>query len=175
MARLISSLILTTEQEAEQTAINNIVIACGIDAVLLVDQFADSKSRFAAVALSTWEHAQRERNALYYQFKLVQVFERGDYDATPSEAAEDAATENHCQHEAVCIQPAQPLTSRNRLRVDAIETGIGRCLLKKPAHWPASASALRWIGSGGDAFVFGTCGGRQSPRCPLNREVALAR
>jgi hypothetical protein len=174
MARLVSSLILTTEQEAEQTAINNIVIACGIDAVLLEDCFHGSKDRFAAVALSTWEHAQRERNALYYQFTLVQVFERGDYDAPPVEEMEEMA-DVACAHEAPSLQPAQPLASRNRLRVDALETGMGRCLLKKPAHWPASASALRWVASGGEPFVFGTCSGRQSSRCPLNREVAIER
>ena len=38
-----------------------------------------------------------------------------------------------------------------------------RCTLKLPDHWTGKgASALRWLGSGGSALVFGNC----SARCP---------
>lgn len=38
-----------------------------------------------------------------------------------------------------------------------------KCINKKPSHWPESASALRWLGSGGDGVVFGNC----NRDCPL--------
>jgi hypothetical protein len=39
---------------------------------------------------------------------------------------------------------------------------FARCLDKRPAHWPENMSALRWIASGGETWVFGPC----SSNCP---------
>lgn len=50
----------------------------------------------------------------------------------------------------------------NALNVEPIQPWA-RCLDKKPASWPEGASALRWMASGGEAWVFGPC----SVRCPL--------
>lgn len=35
--------------------------------------------------------------------------------------------------------------------------GSYRCLNQKPDHWPESATAIRWIKSGGSVLVFGEC------------------
>lgn len=51
----------------------------------------------------------------------------------------------------------------NALTVEATFFPAARCLNKRPSHWPESASSLRWIGSGGDAYVFGPC----SRSCPM--------
>jgi len=50
----------------------------------------------------------------------------------------------------------------NALNIE-IGTPMPRCLNKKPNHWPANSSGLRWMASGGSAFVFGPC----SAKCPL--------
>lgn len=49
-------------------------------------------------------------------------------------------------------------------------TPADRCLLKLPEHWSEgakTAGALRWIGSGGSALVFGVC----DRNCPLKDET----
>ena len=58
-----------------------------------------------------------------------------------------------------------PVEAR-RGNVIAVEIGTPqkRCLNKKPDHWPTNATALRWIGSGGDYFVFGHCSQCDCPR-----------
>ena len=43
------------------------------------------------------------------------------------------------------------------------DAAIGVCYY--PEHWPESMSSLRWIASGGEALVFGCCGGQ----CPLEQ------
>jgi hypothetical protein len=150
-----------TEQEAERCAIENIVRACNRDAALVEIWRAGHSRRFAAIALSEWERHEHARDYYYYNYRLVQVFERGDYDEPKQE---------ECGHLARTSADDLPATNRNRLRVDAIMTETPRCLLKRPSHWPESASALRWIGSGGSAFVFGHCVGSKSARCPLNKQ-----
>ncbi len=50
----------------------------------------------------------------------------------------------------------------NALNVEPLQPSA-RCLNRKPAHWPASMSALRWVGSGGEALVFGRC---EASHCP---------
>jgi hypothetical protein len=53
-----------------------------------------------------------------------------------------------------------------RRRANALNLEVGqpadRCSYKTPAHWP-EGMWLRWIGSGGDATVLGTCS-RDCPR-----------
>jgi hypothetical protein len=53
----------------------------------------------------------------------------------------------------------------NALNVEAGFFPSARCLDKRPSHWPESATSLRWLGSGGDASVFGLC----SRNCPMLR------
>lgn len=81
-----------------------------------------------------------------------------------------ATIEGECPHIARTIQRAEKQESRNRLRVDAVETGTARCSLRTPSHWPESATGFRWLMSGGDAYVFGHCVGREAAECPLNKE-----
>lgn len=47
-----------------------------------------------------------------------------------------------------------------------------RCPRKLPAHWPATASALNWVGSGGSPLVFGVCDGACDAKdfAPLTRD-----
>jgi len=59
------------------------------------------------------------------------------------------------------VTPAFQHRRANALNVEPIQPWA-RCLDKKPAHWPEGASALRWMASGGEAFVFGAC----SALCP---------
>ena len=54
----------------------------------------------------------------------------------------------------------------NGLNIE-IAQAADRCILKRPAHWPETATALRWIGSGGDPLVFGVCEAR---KCSLGHE-----
>lgn len=54
----------------------------------------------------------------------------------------------HRRANALNIEPMQPMA---------------RCLNQKPEHWPASMSALRWIGSGGEPLVFGHCSASSCP------------
>lgn len=85
---------LQTAEAAEQAAIENIVKPCKRDAALLEKLFQSRAERFLAVPLSEWEAAKAELGApelgqartmsalagnLAFQFKLVQVFEHGDY------------------------------------------------------------------------------------------------
>lgn len=60
-------------------------------------------------------------------------------------------------------------TELQRRPSNALNLEIGqpmaRCMNKRPDHWPESMSALRWIGSGGGAFVLGPCDGL----CPMER------
>ncbi len=68
----------------------------------------------------------------------------------------------NCPHR---IEPERLPLQRNALRVE-IGAPAARCLLKMPEHWSdgaKNAGALRWIGSGGSALVFGTC----DRNCPL--------
>jgi hypothetical protein len=67
---------------------------------------------------------------------------------------------------------AVPCSARVELGIErrganALNIEIGapspRCMNKRPEHWPASASALRWLASGGTALVLGAC----SNPCPL--------
>lgn len=58
-----------------------------------------------------------------------------------------------------CKHYAEPTLERrpgNALNLE-IGTPMPRCLLKRPEHWPETASTLRWLGSGGGLFVFGPC------------------
>jgi len=52
--------------------------------------------------------------------------------------------------------------SANALNIEPMQPAA-RCLNQRPDHWPASMSALRWIGSGGEALVFGTCDASSCP------------
>ena len=60
------------------------------------------------------------------------------------------------------VQPTLERRPGNALNVEIGEPAA-RCLNKRPDHWPDGASSLRWLASGGEALVFGTCGGG----CPL--------
>lgn len=60
------------------------------------------------------------------------------------------------------VQPEVERRPANALNVE-IGQAQARCLNKRPEHWPESMSALRWIASGGEALVFGACGGK----CPV--------
>lgn len=67
-----------------------------------------------------------------------------------------------CPHR---LKPDALPLQRNALRVE-IFTPESRCILKMPEHWPEGAKklgGLRWIMSGGSAFVFGVC---TPNRCP---------
>lgn len=44
--------------------------------------------------------------------------------------------------------------------------GSHHCLNRKPGHWPESATAMRWIKSGGSVLVFGEC---CLTGCPIGR------
>jgi hypothetical protein len=59
------------------------------------------------------------------------------------------------------VTPAFQHRPGNALNVEPIQPWA-RCLDKKPAHWPEGSSALRWMASGGEAWVFGPC----SANCP---------
>mgnify|MGYP001577881837 CR=1 FL=1 len=41
-----------------------------------------------------------------------------------------------------------------------------RCLNKRPDHWPANMTGIRWLASGGSVLVFGYC----CEPCPLDEE-----
>lgn len=58
----------------------------------------------------------------------------------------------------------------NALNVEPVQP-MGRCLDKKPSHWPQGSSALRWLASGGQEFVFGVC----SNDCPREKHSPLKR
>lgn len=60
------------------------------------------------------------------------------------------------------IVPTLERRPANALNVE-IGQPVARCLNRKPEHWPASVSALRWIGSGGGALVFGHCSWAHCP------------
>lgn len=62
------------------------------------------------------------------------------------------------------VQPELERRPGNALNVE-IGQPQARCLNKRPDHWPESMSALRWMASGGEALVFGACGGA----CPMER------
>jgi hypothetical protein len=66
---------------------------------------------------------------------------------------------------ATCGSRVELPTPRRPANALNLEVGapMTRCLSKRPSHWPASASSLRWIASGGDALVFGVC----SADCPM--------
>lgn len=53
----------------------------------------------------------------------------------------------------------------NGLNVE-IGQPIDRCTMRPPEHWPATASVLRWLGSGGSALVLGAC---SALHCPLKK------
>lgn len=69
-----------------------------------------------------------------------------------------------CESIARPVQRDERQESRNRLRVDAMQPGLARCLNMAPPR----IDAIRWIGSGGGVEVFGLCVGRGNPKCPLN-------
>jgi hypothetical protein len=55
------------------------------------------------------------------------------------------------------VQLGVPRRSANALNIE-VGMPVPRCLFKQPAEWRGrGASALRWIGSGGSALVFGPC------------------
>lgn len=63
-----------------------------------------------------------------------------------------------------CGASVTPIFQRrptNALNVEPIQPWA-RCLDKKPLTWPKGASSLRWIASGGEAWIFGPC----SANCP---------
>jgi len=67
-----------------------------------------------------------------------------------------------------CKCPSMASTSwdgkqSNALRIETFHPQ-DRCIQKKPEHWPESATALRWIGSGGNPLVFGPCEFRSCPK-----------
>lgn len=62
------------------------------------------------------------------------------------------------------VQPELERRPGNALNVE-IGQPQARCLNKRPDHWPEGMSSLRWVASGGEALVFGSCGGS----CPLER------
>lgn len=64
-----------------------------------------------------------------------------------------------------CITPQLP---RRRGNVVTVEVGqpSARCINKRPAHWPEAMSAVRWLASGGESYIFGLC---CSP-CPLDEK-----
>lgn len=57
-------------------------------------------------------------------------------------------------------------TSRNRLRVDAMQPGFARCI-NRPEN--PRIDSIRWLGSGGATEIFKPCIGRANPSCPLNQ------
>lgn len=62
-----------------------------------------------------------------------------------------------------CIKPPLPRRPGNALNVE-IGAPLDRCLDKRPRHWPASMSAIRWLGSGGSPLILGACTPRACPR-----------
>jgi hypothetical protein len=64
-----------------------------------------------------------------------------------------------------CGSRVQPVLERRPANALNIEIGqpSARCLNKRPDNWPDSMSSVRWLASGGEALIFGSCGGR----CPL--------
>jgi hypothetical protein len=61
------------------------------------------------------------------------------------------------------IQPGIVPRPANALCIEAGAWPSARCTLKLPEHWKGpGASALRWLGSGGSALVFGRC----TANCP---------
>lgn len=78
----------------------------------------------------------------------------------------DACSRATCPHR---IEPEPLPLQKNALRIEVF-TPATRCLLKLPEHWSKGAKhpgALRWIGSGGSALVFGTC----DANCPRSRDL----
>lgn len=68
-----------------------------------------------------------------------------------------------CPHQTAGERAAK---QRNALRLEVLPSGDPRCLLERPAHWPESASSLRWIASGGSPTVFRKCRPGSRPECP---------
>lgn len=69
------------------------------------------------------------------------------------------------EHSEACgsrVMPAFLHRRANALNVEPMQPAA-RCLNRKPEHWPESMSALRWIGSGGEALVFGYCSAQHCP------------
>ena len=69
------------------------------------------------------------------------------------------------EHSESCgsrVMPAFLHRRANALNVEPMQPSA-RCLNRKPEHWPASMSALRWTGSGGEVLVFGCC---EAAYCP---------
>lgn len=67
----------------------------------------------------------------------------------------------NCPHRRVPPSPRRPA---NALNLEAGYFPLARCTAKPPADWPANM-VLRWLGSGGELFVFGLC----SPDCALGQ------
>jgi len=64
-------------------------------------------------------------------------------------------TPTSCGQAASVVQLRRPV---NGLNVEHFVNSPVRCRLKMPGHWSGSGrSSLRWLGSGGDATVFGSC------------------
>jgi hypothetical protein len=63
------------------------------------------------------------------------------------------------------VTPALVRRLANALNVEPIQPWA-RCLNKRPVHWPEGSSSLRWLASGGEAFVFGPCS-RECPRMAM--------
>lgn len=75
----------------------------------------------------------------------------------------------HAEYSATCgarIDPPFQHRRANALNVEPIQP-FPRCVDKRPSHWPHNMTGLRWIASGGEAWVFGMC----SSNCP-RRAVA---
>lgn len=70
-----------------------------------------------------------------------------------------ASSGNSCPHRIELTVPRRP---GNVLNVE-VGTPLPRCALRHPEHWPEGSSALRWLGSGGSALVFGVCTPRNCP------------
>lgn len=71
-----------------------------------------------------------------------------------------------CESIAHGPQRREKQESRNRLRVDYIESGIVRCIMRP---YNKKINAINWLGSGGGVEVFDQCVGRESELCPRHR------
>lgn len=112
----------------------------------------------------------RTRSEIYeraYVLATLNATSKGGRLERFSSVEPEALPMTHTKRSQTCgasVTPAFQHRRANALNIEPIQP-LTRCLDKKPDHWHGM-SALRWIGSGGDALVFGLC----SSNCP--REVS---